>query len=84
MERSFIGSSISLCCSRELHELLDSGSCTIFGASHVTGFSIDVFKAALEVLPYATFEFIPFSKSDGRQAPMLALKMIWSIEYIFG
>ncbi|PQQ16169.1 hypothetical protein Pyn_35685 [Prunus yedoensis var. nudiflora] len=55
-----------LSCSRELDELLDSRSCTIFGASLVSGFSIDVFKAALEVLPYAPFEFIPFANPDGR------------------
>ncbi|PQM41932.1 glutamate receptor 2.7 [Prunus yedoensis var. nudiflora] len=35
----------------------------------VTGFSIDVFKAALEVLPYdLPFDFIPFAKPDGTSA----------------
>ncbi|VVA11672.1 PREDICTED: glutamate receptor [Prunus dulcis] len=35
----------------------------------VTGFSIDVFKAAVEMLPYALpYEFIPFAKSDGTSA----------------
>jgi ionotropic glutamate receptor len=35
----------------------------------VSGFSIDVFKAALEILPYAlTYEFIPFAKPDGTTA----------------
>ncbi|XP_020417329.1 glutamate receptor 2.8 isoform X2 [Prunus persica] len=35
----------------------------------VTGFSIDVFNAAVEVLPYALpFEFIPFENPDGTSA----------------
>ncbi|XP_021805283.1 glutamate receptor 2.8-like [Prunus avium] len=35
----------------------------------VTGFSIDVFQAAVEMLPYALpYEFIPFAKSDGTSA----------------
>ncbi|KAJ1380977.1 Solute-binding protein family 3/N-terminal domain of MltF [Sesbania bispinosa] len=37
--------------------------------SEVTGFSIDVFKAALELLPYALpYEFIPFAKANGESA----------------
>ncbi|BBG96633.1 glutamate receptor 2.8 [Prunus dulcis] len=33
--------------------------------TYVTGFGIDVFKAAVEMLPYALpYEFIPFAKSD--------------------
>ncbi|KAK4277276.1 hypothetical protein QN277_015294 [Acacia crassicarpa] len=35
----------------------------------ITGFCIDVFKAVLEVLPYAVpYEFIPFEKPDGEPA----------------
>ncbi|XP_054797682.1 glutamate receptor 2.7-like [Prosopis cineraria] len=35
----------------------------------VTGFCIDVFKAVLEVLPYALpYEFIPFAKANGESA----------------
>ncbi|XP_040364021.1 glutamate receptor 2.8 isoform X2 [Rosa chinensis] len=35
----------------------------------VSGFSIDVFEAALEILPYALpYEFIPFAKPDGTTA----------------
>ncbi|CAL8995979.1 unnamed protein product, partial [Prunus brigantina] len=35
----------------------------------VTGFSIDVFKAAVELLPFALpFDFIPFAKPDGTSA----------------
>ncbi|XP_004292896.1 PREDICTED: glutamate receptor 2.1-like [Fragaria vesca subsp. vesca] len=35
----------------------------------VTGFSIDVFKAVVGMLPYALpYEFIPFAKSDGTKA----------------
>nr|XP_028962549.1 glutamate receptor 2.8-like [Malus domestica]XP_028962550.1 glutamate receptor 2.8-like [Malus domestica]XP_028962551.1 glutamate receptor 2.8-like [Malus domestica]XP_028962552.1 glutamate receptor 2.8-like [Malus domestica]XP_028962553.1 glutamate receptor 2.8-like [Malus domestica] len=37
--------------------------------TEVTGFSIDVFEAAVEVLPYALpYEFIPFENSDGTMA----------------
>ncbi|CAN6582789.1 unnamed protein product [Malus baccata var. baccata] len=37
--------------------------------TQVTGFSIDVFEAAVEVLPYALpYEFIPFENSDGTMA----------------
>ncbi|KAF7830388.1 glutamate receptor 2.7-like [Senna tora] len=37
--------------------------------TQVTGFSIDVFKAVLEVLPYALpYEFIPFAKPNGESA----------------
>ncbi|XP_050366536.1 glutamate receptor 2.2-like [Argentina anserina] len=37
--------------------------------TNVTGFSIDVFKAAVELLPYdLPYEFIPFAKSDGTSA----------------
>ncbi|KAL6212676.1 hypothetical protein ACLB2K_017894 [Fragaria x ananassa] len=35
----------------------------------VTGFSIDVFKAVVDMLPYALrYEFIPFAKPDGTRA----------------
>ncbi|KAM5554516.1 glutamate receptor 2.7 [Rosa sericea] len=35
----------------------------------VTGFCIDVFKAVVEILPYALpYEFIPFTKQDGTSA----------------
>ncbi|XP_062022459.1 glutamate receptor 2.2-like [Rosa rugosa] len=35
----------------------------------VTGFSIDVFKAVVDMLPYALpYEFIPFAKPDGTKA----------------
>ncbi|KAM5565326.1 glutamate receptor 2.2 [Rosa sericea] len=35
----------------------------------VTGFSVDVFKAAVKLLPYAlSYEFIPFANSDGTSA----------------
>ncbi|KAK7351329.1 hypothetical protein VNO77_10697 [Canavalia gladiata] len=38
-------------------------------ATEVTGFCIDVFKAVLEVLPYALpYEFIPFAKPNGEMA----------------
>ncbi|CAB4265946.1 unnamed protein product [Prunus armeniaca] len=38
-------------------------------AIDVTGFTIDVFKAAVEVLPYPLpYEFIPFAKPDGTSA----------------
>ncbi|XP_062099521.1 glutamate receptor 2.8-like isoform X2 [Humulus lupulus] len=37
--------------------------------SDATGFSIDVFKAALEVLPYAlSYDFFPYAKPDGTSA----------------
>lgn len=39
------------------------------GAVSVSGFCIDVFKAAVENLPYAlTYEFIPFDNSNGSSA----------------
>ncbi|KAL6218372.1 hypothetical protein ACLB2K_011586 [Fragaria x ananassa] len=39
------------------------------GRMDVTGFCIDVFNAALEVLPYALpYEFIPFANPDGTRA----------------
>ncbi|KAK7311929.1 hypothetical protein RJT34_10405 [Clitoria ternatea] len=38
-------------------------------STKVTGFCIDVFKAALEMLPYALpYEFIPYSSSNGEMA----------------
>ncbi|KAI5354095.1 hypothetical protein L3X38_006990 [Prunus dulcis] len=38
-------------------------------AIYVTGFTIDVFKAAVKVLPYPLpYEFIPFAKPDGTSA----------------
>ena len=41
----------------------------ITNTTDVTGFCIDVFKAVLEVLPYALpYEFIPFAKPDGESA----------------
>ncbi|KAL6125658.1 hypothetical protein ACLB2K_073713 [Fragaria x ananassa] len=37
--------------------------------THVTGFSIDVFKAAIEALPYeVVYEFIPFEDANGNAA----------------
>ena len=39
------------------------------GVVSVSGFCIDVFKAAVENLPYAlTYEFIPFDNSNGSSA----------------
>ena len=36
---------------------------------HVTGYSIDIFKAVMETLPYAvSYEFIPFAKPNGDSA----------------
>ncbi|XP_054793523.1 glutamate receptor 2.7-like isoform X2 [Prosopis cineraria] len=41
----------------------------ITNAIEATGFCIDVFKAVLEVLPYALpYEFIPFAKPNGESA----------------
>ncbi|KAL5559951.1 hypothetical protein UlMin_036162 [Ulmus minor] len=40
-----------------------------FSNNDTTGYSIDVFKAVLEALPYSVpFEFIPFATSDGKAA----------------
>ncbi|XP_024176323.1 glutamate receptor 2.8 [Rosa chinensis] len=37
--------------------------------TYVTGFSIDVFKAAVDILPYAlSYELIPFANPDGKMA----------------
>ncbi|KAJ1382505.1 Solute-binding protein family 3/N-terminal domain of MltF [Sesbania bispinosa] len=41
----------------------------ITNSTVVTGFCIDVFKAVIDVLPYALpYEFIPFAKPDGEMA----------------
>ncbi|KAI3904302.1 hypothetical protein MKW92_039268 [Papaver armeniacum] len=38
-------------------------------STYVTGYCIDVFKAALEMLPYPVpYEFVPFEKADGTTA----------------
>ncbi|OVA19061.1 Ionotropic glutamate receptor [Macleaya cordata] len=37
--------------------------------TYVTGYCIDVFKAVIEMLPYAVpYEFVPFQKADGTRA----------------
>ncbi|XP_028807072.1 glutamate receptor 2.7-like [Neltuma alba] len=50
-------------------EFVDVSHDPITNTTKVTGFCIDVFKAMLEVLPYALpYEFIPFVKPNGESA----------------